>query len=86
MTKNFKIFLDLEENTDKQSEHKYAGNNFLFGRECKIFRHQPNQNNAVNAIDEIKCEKNTAIVILNLGRQENGFTPRKYTHNFPNEY
>lgn len=55
MTKNFKIFLALEENTDKQSEHKYAGSNFLFGRECKIFRHQPNQNDTINTIYRIEC-------------------------------
>lgn len=86
MTKYFKIFLDLEKNANNQSEHKYSGSNFLLGRNCKIFRHQPNQNNTVNAIDEIKCEKYTVVVVLNLGRQEKGFTPRQYTHNFPNEY
>ncbi|GAB5613910.1 hypothetical protein JCM37172_10130 [Faecalimonas hominis] len=67
MTKNFKNFLDLEKNADKQSEHKYAGSNFLFGRKRKIFRHQPNQNNTVNAIDEIKCKKYTAVVVFNFG-------------------
>ena len=57
MTKYLKIFLDLEKNADNQSEHKYSGSNFLLGRKRKIFRHQPNQNNTVNAIYEIKYEK-----------------------------